>query len=125
MYASIDLVSHKLAQKLKRQKDKVQEKRQNQKIGGSVTEEEEDLGLAFNDEELLVDLDAKYRDLAKEAASVPIDISAIRQKVFKMPPISVEEAITSLDFIDHPFFVFRNKVPFSRANFIINIALHI
>ena len=32
MYASIDLVSHKLAQKLRRHKDKVQSKRKNEKV---------------------------------------------------------------------------------------------
>ena len=32
MYASIDLVSHKLAQKLRRHKEKVQDKRKNQKV---------------------------------------------------------------------------------------------
>jgi hypothetical protein len=27
-----------------------------------------------------------------------------------MPPISVEEAIAALELIDHPFYLFRNKV---------------
>jgi hypothetical protein len=27
-----------------------------------------------------------------------------------MPPISVDEAIAALELIDHPFYLFRNKV---------------
>lgn len=33
MYASIDLVSHKLSQKLRRHKEKLQSKRKNEKVG--------------------------------------------------------------------------------------------
>jgi putative sigma-54 modulation protein len=107
MYASIDLVSHKLAKQMKRNKDKVQEKRQNKKVGGDVAEDEEPV--VFNEEELLLDLDSKYKSIAKERSPEAIDLTSIRQKVFKMPPITVQEAINSLEYIDHPFFVFRNK----------------
>lgn len=36
--------------------------------------------------------------------------SALKPKEFHMPPISVEEAVENLSYIDHPFYVFRNKV---------------
>lgn len=34
----------------------------------------------------------------------------VKQKLFVMPPISVEEAMNALELIDHPFYMFRNKV---------------
>lgn len=34
----------------------------------------------------------------------------VKQKLFSMPPISVEEAVNALELIDHPFYMFRNKV---------------
>lgn len=132
MYASIDLVSHKLAQKLKRHKGKIQSKRKNVKvsqfrthlspqttrvlicsvrlpgqIGGNVTEDEEAM---FDDEELLEDLNIENKLKAKAALPVDIDADAVRKKIFEMPPITLSEAISSLELVDHPFFVFRNAV---------------
>lgn len=65
----------------------------------------------FDDDELIEDLDNDNKMKAK-AALLPatIDADDVRKKVFSMPPITVEEAISSLDLIDHPFFVFRNAV---------------
>ena len=112
MYASIDILSHKLALKLKRVKDKVQNKRGNEKVGGSVAEDEEENAGIFNDEDLLLELNSEYKNkyLASLASTQEMDVSAVKKKVFAMPPITLEEAIASLEYVDHPFFVFRNKV---------------
>lgn len=37
-----------------------------------------------------------------------IDMDIVKRKAFKMDPISTEEAVMCLDYIDHPFYVFRN-----------------
>lgn len=72
-----------------------------------MTEDEENL----DDEELLADLNIEYKQKAKAvAAPVDIDVDAVRKKVFAMPPITLAEAISSLELVDHPFFVFRNAV---------------
>jgi putative sigma-54 modulation protein len=113
MYASIDLLSHALAKKMKRLKERVQSKRRNEKVGGNTSEDEEKDAGDFNEEELLVELNNEYKKYAVARAPVgprDVDLDAVKRKVFKMPPISLEEAITSLEYIDHPFFVFRNKV---------------
>ena len=111
MYQSIDVLSHKLAQKLKAAKDRLQDKRGNEKVGGNVSEDEEGVG-AFTDEELLMDIDNDYR--TKYLGSIPpplqaVDVAAIKKKVYDMKPIDLAQAVESLYYIDHPFFVFRNK----------------
>jgi len=63
MYASIDLVSHSLAQSLKKHRQKVKSIRNNEKIGGSVAESEvdEDAALfAFDEASLLDEASLKY-----------------------------------------------------------------
>ena len=73
-----------------------------------MTEDEE---FILDDEELLEDLNMEYKQKAKAAATpVDIDVDAVRKKVFAMPPITLAEAISSLELVDHPFFVFRNAV---------------
>ena len=42
-------------------------------------------------------------------ADAPVDLTVKKVKSFPMEPISVAEAAMCLDFIDHPFYVFRNK----------------
>mmetsp|Transcript_25715 Transcript_25715/g.24574 ORF Transcript_25715/g.24574 Transcript_25715/m.24574 type:complete len:250 (+) Transcript_25715:130-879(+) len=102
MYASIDLVAHKMATRLKKITAKKLDKKQNEKIGGNVTEDEE-----FDDEELLQELSSEDKMRAMSIVS-PLSEKDVRKKVFEMPPISLSEAISSLELIDHPFFVFRN-----------------
>ena len=71
--------------------------------------------MTVDDDDLLEDLNNEYKLKAK-AASRPaiIDADAVRKKVFEMPPISLAEAISSLELVDHPFFVFRNAVSGDR-----------
>lgn len=64
----------------------------------------------FDDEELLEDLNIENKQKAKAALPVDIDADAVRKKIFEMPPITLSEAISSLELVDHPFFVFRNAV---------------
>lgn len=141
MYASIDLVSHKLAKKMKKHNEKVKDHQNlansHEQVSsmllyagepaaeGNVKEE------SFDEEELLsklirtsndvlrlyyvhylVDLDKKYKDFAADSfvKSQKIDMSVIKPKAFPMPPISVQDAVLCLQFVEHPFYVFRNKV---------------
>lgn len=110
MYSSIDLVSHKLAQSMKKHNEKLRDKRRKER---SMAKEElaaaelADPDDSFDIESLLVDLDQKYRSGVKYLPKKPLQI--VRPKKFTMPPISVEEAVSQLETIDHPFYVFRNK----------------
>ena len=78
----------------------MQSKRKNEKIGGNVAEDEEAME-PFNDEELLLDLNKEYKNkyLSSIEPARETDVAAIKKKVFAMPPISLDEAISSLEYV--------------------------
>lgn len=95
MYASIDLLSHKLQRMLSKYKEKYRSK----------NHEEPD----FNDDAADTpadDIKATYSDVIEDKLAGQI----LKEKAFEMPAMSAAEAAENLEFIDHPFYVFRNKV---------------
>lgn len=117
LYASIDIVSHRLAQALKRHSAKLRTKDMKRQAGNK---EEAMLNAEtiaeplpeesnFDEEELLVDLEKKYVALIENTPKNLPDLGVVRPKKFKMPAISTEEAMSALELIDHPFYVFRNR----------------
>jgi len=111
MYASIDLMSHRLAQKLKKHNEKFHMKPLSglKTVPSPADSVDTSFPLPFDEESLLVELDKKYKDQAKTLDPFAVDMSIVKPKSFPMPPISVEEAVVCLYYIDHPFYVFRNK----------------
>jgi len=112
LYASIDLVSHKLAQALKKHNEKIYEKKTIDKESLFYDESSEVVtgnDETFDEEELLLDLDNKYKNV-NQIDPYKTDLSVVKPKVFDMKPISLEEAVLCLQFVDHPFYVFRNRV---------------
>lgn len=109
MYASIDLVAHGLAQKLKKHNEKQigphHFSKESAVYKGSVPDEFEE----FDEESLLVELDEKYKTIEKPIDLLAVEVSSIKLKSFAMPPITTEEALVRLYNIDHPFYMFRNK----------------
>ncbi len=85
LYSSIDLVSNKLCRKLRKYKERNNKTTHNNQFK--------------NKESLPIE--------SMEEASLPEP--SIKNKYFKMNPISSEEARKQLDLIDHDFYVFRNK----------------
>jgi putative sigma-54 modulation protein len=103
MYASVDLVADRLARKLRKYKERVVHSR---RARASTSD------LAAAAEEMWEDaLPNGVTDVADEYSDnvVPqADMSVVKEKKFPMPPCTVEDAVTCLDFLDHDFYVFRN-----------------
>lgn len=92
LYTSIDLVADKIARQLKKYK----ERRRN-----SHQEPVKEV-LAMESDESLMNL----TDLQGREPKLPPEV--VRMKYFSMPEMTIEEALTHLQVIDHDFYMFRN-----------------
>ena len=98
LYSSIDLVSNKLCRKLRKYKE-----RNNKTIHNNQFKNKESLPIESMESNIL------DKALLKEGMEASLPEPSIKNKYFKMNPISSEEARKQLDLIDHDFYVFRNK----------------
>ena len=92
LYASIDLVSDKIARQLRKYKEKVS----NHKPQSSAK-----LPEVLPEKEVSEDL------IGDRQAELPPEV--IRMKYFAMPSMSIEEAKHQLELVDHDFYMFRNQ----------------
>jgi putative sigma-54 modulation protein len=99
LYSSIDLVSNKLCRKLRKYKE-----RHNKKLHNNPVKNKNSYSNAI-EESVSID-----KDIFNEEREVRLPEPSIKKKYFEMIPTSLEEARKQLDFIDHEFYVFRNKV---------------
>eukprot|EP00472_Partenskyella_glossopodia_P014423 CAMPEP_0197516306 /NCGR_PEP_ID=MMETSP1318-20131121/1176_1 /TAXON_ID=552666 /ORGANISM="Partenskyella glossopodia, Strain RCC365" /LENGTH=257 /DNA_ID=CAMNT_0043064935 /DNA_START=395 /DNA_END=1168 /DNA_ORIENTATION=- len=115
-YSSIDLVTDLVNRKLRKYKERKTGNRRSQAgIRTFYTNDISDSGdeaVTLADPEMSQGVDDVQQD---EYAPVPDgyspmdDITVVRKKTFPMPPISIEDATLCLDYLDHDFYVFRNK----------------
>ena len=98
LYSSIDLVSNKLCRKLRKYKE-----RNNKAINNNSLKTKDSF---FNQNE---ESNSLFKDFLKEGNEAILPERYIKNKYFKMNPISSEEALKQLDLIDHNFYFFRNK----------------
>ena len=95
MYASIDLLSDKLARQLRKFKERrYSNRKENTRVVDSFVDDIDEV---------------EEEDAAGEAEATLAALEVMRTKKFAMPAIMVEDAAVELDLIDHPFYVFKNK----------------
>jgi len=120
-YSSIDLVTDLINRKLRKFKERKTNKRASS--GGVRTFYTHDISDSGSDMEPVADVSGAAAmvqgedDVQGEYQEVPdgyspsseSDIAVVRRKKFPMPPISIDDATLCLDYLDHDFYVFRNK----------------
>lgn len=92
LYASIDLVSDKIARQLRKYKERVQD----QKTQGNAKAEE-----------VVVEAPVATDLIGDRQPELPAEV--VRMKYFAMPPMSIDEALERLQLIDHDFYMFLNR----------------
>ncbi|KAJ1475681.1 ribosomal protein S30Ae/sigma 54 modulation protein [Baffinella frigidus] len=98
MYASIDKVVDSMRRKLRNYKERIIDAHRQSKP----------LAADFDDAEI-EDFKLSVGESLGPAPTVPaVDMTVVKKKTFPMEPISVEDAVLCLEYIEHDFYVFKN-----------------
>jgi len=99
MYASIDAVEDRIGRTIRKFKERKEAKGKGKEAGAGVIDTD------VADEDDADDFADVYED---PPPAVPQVQGVVKRKVFPMPLQTVEEAVLCCEYVDHPFYIFRN-----------------
>lgn len=106
MYAAIDNVEDRIGRTIRKYKERKETRQSKGTVPGVLS----DTPAAFDDDEGSADSDG-YQDVygvEETVPGVPSVAEVVRRKVFPMPLQTVEEAVLCCEYVDHPWYLFRN-----------------
>lgn len=111
MYSAIDEVEMRIGRIVRKFKERKEAKHKTSKLRSSdadtssakTVDPSQDIG----DDE---DVEDKYKDVyaTQTIQGVPAVTEVVKRKVFPMPLQTVEEAVLCCEYVDHPWYLFRN-----------------
>lgn len=92
LYASVDLVSDKIARQLRKYKERLNNKKPHNLVKAA---------------EIVDQRPVEGNLIGDRTPELPSEV--IRMKYFAMPLMTIDEALHQLELVDHDFYMFRNK----------------
>ncbi|XTZ11162.1 MAG: ribosome hibernation-promoting factor, HPF/YfiA family [cyanobacterium endosymbiont of Rhopalodia yunnanensis] len=92
LYASVDLVSDKIARQLRKYKERLNNKKPHNLVKAA---------------EIVEQRPVEGNLIGDRTPELPSEV--IRMKYFAMPLMTIDEALHQLELVDHDFYMFRNK----------------